>query len=195
MSKTFTLSHTRCGNAPNQLTLEQYFQFGDQIAELRSIGERYKSAADDSELLRLRDRVERLSVPEPNSGCWIWIGGTTGGDFEYGKMTITTDGQRRGEVASRVSFRAYVGPIPDGFQVDHKCETALCVNPRHLQLLIPRDNLIKRAWHKQRVENRLCLRGHELDRVNEKSGKRYCSTCCRERTRRFRASHHSNSNN
>lgn len=42
--------------------------------------------------------------------------------------------------AHTFSWQYYIGPIPDGMQVDHLCRNTLCVNPKHLQLVSPKQN-------------------------------------------------------
>jgi len=57
---------------------------------------------------RLPDRFWELCVPEPNTGCWLWLGsGVTG----YGRINWKVDGQWRMQMAHRVSYEMLVGPI------------------------------------------------------------------------------------
>jgi hypothetical protein len=80
-----------------------------------------------------QQRFERLCVPVPECGCWIWTGSATKG---YGKVKV--DGQHIG--AHRWSWLLHKGPIPDGLQVCHSCDVPLCVNPAHLFLGTAKDN-------------------------------------------------------
>lgn len=58
---------------------------------------------------------------EQNSGCWLWAGPMSGKYGCVGKL-----------YAHRFSYERDVGPIPEGMDVCHRCDTPLCVNPQHL---------------------------------------------------------------
>ncbi|MDE2096354.1 MAG: HNH endonuclease [Patescibacteria group bacterium] len=76
----------------------------------------------------LIERFEEKYIPEPNSGCWLWIG--SWGRRNYGGFRV---GEFRVR-AHRVSWKIYRGPIPKGMHVLHSCDVAQCVNPDHLHL-------------------------------------------------------------
>jgi hypothetical protein len=82
------------------------------------------------------DLIERHSIPEPNSGCWLWIGSTSN-RFGYGRVSQN----RRERLAHRLSYLAHNGPIPLDMHVLHRCDVAICVNPDHLFLGTLKDNV------------------------------------------------------
>lgn len=85
---------------------------------------------------------ERLT-PEPNSGCWLWTGGT-----------FANDGAPRLHVSARLHIRvhremyALVQGNPDGMDVKQRCRVKICCNPDHLvleQRLTAED---RRTWQR-----------------------------------------------
>lgn len=82
-----------------------------------------------------RERFDEKWVPEPNTGCWLWAAAvrkTPSHDymqpwFGMGKSSGPTSG-------ARAAWRLYMGEIPLGAHVLHKCHNCYCVNPDHLYL-------------------------------------------------------------
>lgn len=76
--------------------------------------------------------------------CRDWTGvleGDPNADCTRGRGSWTDEAGHRERKAHRIAYEAYVGPIPDGMCVCHRCDRGRCVEPRHLELGSHEDNM------------------------------------------------------
>ena len=130
----------------------------------------------------LTDRLfEKILVSE--TGCLIWLGTRSG----RGYGTFHLNG--RNVAAHRVVYERVYGPIPDGLLPDHLCRVRLCVNPRHIELVTNKVNLLRGdappAWNARKT---VCSKGHPFveENITHDNGHRKCRTCNREYARRYK---------
>lgn len=74
-----------------------------------------------------------------SNGCWEWTGCRD--SRGYGSLTY----KQRRFTAHRFSFAYFIGSIPDGLNVLHKCDNVSCVNPSHLYLGTQVENMTDRS--------------------------------------------------
>lgn len=142
----------------------------------------------------LRDKL--LARADRADGCWAWRG-TVNLDG-YGTFALYPAGERGRKVtkmAHRLVYEEFVGQIPDGMTVDHRCHPSdgscpggrtcphrRCVNPQHLRPTEFIKNVL-RGVGPTAVNSRKthCVHGHPFDEANTYirpgSGNRDCKTC------------------
>lgn len=131
-------------------------------------------------------RFNRMLSKQAN-GCWLWTGTNTADGYARWR---SGPGQRE-KYLHVWSYEAFVGPIPDGMQVDHRCHTEdttcpggdacphrRCCNPAHLEIVTGSENTLRQRHFNRGKEE--CPKGHPLSGDNLvvwKDGKRRCRTC------------------
>lgn len=94
----------------------------------------------------LADRIKRGAKIDEN-GCWRWQRSI--GKEGYGFIAVReySGAKPRSRLAHRVSYEQFVGPIPDGLQIDHLCRVRECVNPSHLEPVTGSVNVRRSPIH------------------------------------------------
>ena len=123
-------------------------------------------------------------------GCWWWTGYIA--KSGYGMISRNN----RNTLAHRAVYTELCGLIPAGLELDHLCRNPACVNPDHLEPVLPYVNNSRsqsRSARFARVSH--CPKGHPYDEENtyvriRKNGRpsRECRACSREKMRnRYKA--------
>lgn len=132
--------------------------------------------------------LEKIRVSEArfyeDTPCWEWDGTLSKigyGQLRFGNVDGTAGGKRKLSSPHRFAYLYFIGDIPDGQEVDHKCEFRRCCSPFHLQSLTHSENSDRRpkALAFARRMN-MCARGHEFTPDNvyiNPNGARVCLTC------------------
>lgn len=125
------------------------------------------------------ERFTKLMIPEPMSGCWIWLGGVDGNNYGH-----FHDGESL-RLAHRWSYEFYIGKISEGLQIDHLCRNRSCVNPYHMEPVTPAINT-QRGISVTKV---VCKYGHPYTEANtyrrRDNGNRMCRECGRINSRKY----------
>ena len=92
-------------------------------------------SAPKRNLLSPGEYIEANSIPEPNSGCWIWMRGVRTGDrAAWGSKN-----------ASHLALLSRGIVVEPGLEACHRCDTPLCVNPDHLFVGTHHENMLDAA--------------------------------------------------
>lgn len=126
----------------------------------------------------LQERFWEKVCPEPNTGCWLWMGGVDIGGYGYFHLS----NPKRLRKAHRIAYLLLVGPIPENLCLDHKCRVRSCVNPTHLDVVTIGENLARGVGAPARNARKThCPHGHAYtpDNIYWHGNSRKCLTCKR----------------
>lgn len=109
---------------------------GDVMAKGRKTGGRIA--------VPMLEKLMQKSMPEPNSGCWLWLGNVN--RQGYGLVVQPMGkGSIRYRLAHRVAYQCFKGPFDQSLDVCHSCDVPGCINPDHLWLGTHTDNMRDKA--------------------------------------------------
>lgn len=145
---------------------------------LSVVGQSYRVTIRDAKYRRPSvERFYDLCRLDVASRCWCWIGSRL--PAGYGRFGVP-GAKYEMVLAHRWSHEYFIGPIPDGMFVDHKCRNRRCVNPDHLEAVTPQENNIRSLPHRNIATDVACKHGHpwtEASRYISKHGKVDCRIC------------------
>lgn len=126
---------------------------------------------------------ERLlsKIQIDNKDCWVWTGSVFKQKYStYSQIRIKNKCRK----AHQVSYEVFIGPIPQGRELDHLCKNKLCINPAHLEPVTHFENMERGYW----TTKDECIHGHSYGGGNtylNTRGHRECRTCRKERSQKF----------
>lgn len=111
-----------------------------------------------------------MIVYDPVYGCELAQGRPDGHGYVF-------HGRTRAHIAAWV---AAMGPVQDGYEVDHLCRRRSCCALHHLEAVSKSENLKRRSFA-YRLKRTHCRFGHPLDehRVVTPEGGIVCRACAR----------------
>lgn len=121
------------------------------------------------------------------SGCWIYVRSTD----RVGYVQISNGTKL--VMAHRAVYEREYGPIKEGLEIDHTCNTRNCLNPSHMEQVTRSENVRRSsAWKTlpNVITNRtgICKRGHNNMKVKDVGGGKLAKYCvdCRKLSRKNR---------
>ena len=159
-----------------------------------------KFCGDACKRATYRERPAAMDVPSKAAAfwrrvsvaadCWEWQGALT--HHGYGRFSPRSNGRSVRIYAHRFSLLLAGVEVSEGMVVDHLCRNHRCVNPDHLEVVTPRENILRGESDSARnARKSFCDDGHEFTPENtylrpDRRG-RVCRECQRRRVAAYQA--------
>lgn len=120
----------------------------------------------------------RVDKSGGEDACWPWLGSLNAKG--YGRRYF----QGRARLAHGVAYVLSGRTVPDGYTIDHLCRNRGCQNPKHLEAVPHRENLLRgNTISAKAASTTVCPQGHPYDAENTaiRRGRRVCRACDRAR--------------
>ena len=124
-------------------------------------------------------KVRLLRHREIRGSHWMWTGARIHPKKIYGLISDRSRGTSK--PVHVVAYEEWVGPVPEGHEIHHRCPVKLCFNPAHLRAVATGPH---RVLHNTNDVH--CKNGHPRTAENtyhRSDGRRECRDCKRIRDR------------
>jgi hypothetical protein len=121
--------------------------------------------------------TSHIALPDEN-GCMLWTASL--GSDGYGLFGLKKGSKWHRIGSHRAAYEHFIGPIPEGLELDHICRNRRCVNPSHLEPVTHRENIFRGVGIAPAYAARThCKNGHLYDAANTKwrNKSRVCLAC------------------
>lgn len=120
-------------------------------------------------------RFDRLWIPEPNTGCWLWLGSWRKGGMPFNAGRSVTQ-------AHVYAYERMYGWYPKRTILRRTCKTDRCINPEHRNLLhceivVERSRIFRRNKSKEYRQRWRDLLDHFKSGPCSDCGRKFPSVC------------------
>jgi len=139
-----------------------HYSYIKRHGSLNGYNNRRKQSVRDNLTDKYLNSIEYLlDYTKIGDGCWIWNGSVN--SKGYGKTRSNKTTKRK--YAHRLSFDLFIEKLNKDSVLDHLCETKLCVNPFHLELVTLSENFKRHSKNRNAYDYNnpinYCRWGHE----------------------------------
>lgn len=135
-----------------------------------------------------QERLKKFySLILESNECWIWQGNRSRTKCTVKEYGMFHQGGKNRK-AHRVSYEHFNASLTEGLTIHHICNNGLCVNPKHLQEMTLRENvLLGNGMGAINARKTHCSKGHEFseDNTNYSGNHRSCRICNKIRSKEW----------